>query len=356
MAVVKGEKEGNAGGWPAVVAQLLSILGGAARPAVIVAGLLTGLYFFVEQGNKIASESAKARQETEKLNAEKLKDADEKLTKAQAQLLETYTRFQDIGTKQVGNLKEVLDLRENVEKDRQKKVEEIKGFQEDKARLEAELERHKTEIERSASELDKKEKLLAKQGEELNAQQIRLKDAQLNYEQLARQREEAERSHAKAQGNCSARPDESTSGVRSAVAGRKAAIASDRCARIWAIATAGSAASPSTLRRPLHMHESDIEERPSAPEFRFEQESGQARSGLPLRPLSPLAGGSNPAGRASISAPRPPLSASRGGAALSMPRLSIGRPCNVAPLLAYCRFRRVKQGPHELAARVSLRA
>jgi hypothetical protein len=43
-----------------------------------------------------------------------------------------------------------------------------------------------------------------------------------------------------------------------------------------------------------------------AVEIRPEQESDQARSGLPLGRLAPLAGGWNPAGRASISAPRPP--------------------------------------------------
>jgi hypothetical protein len=41
-------------------------------------------------------------------------------------------------------------------------------------------------------------------------------------------------------------------------------------------------------------------------EIRPEQEADQARSGLPLGRLAPLAGGWNPAGRASISAPRPP--------------------------------------------------
>jgi len=80
-----------------------------------------------------------------------------------------------------------------------------------------------------------------------------------------------------------------------------------------------------------------------------EQESDQARSGLRFDPLAPLAGGSNPLAEQAYRRLDRHF-ASPGGAAFSMPRLPIGRPCNVVSLLAYCRFRRVKQGTHEPAA------
>jgi hypothetical protein len=84
---------------------------------------------------------------------------------------------------------------------------------------------------------------------------------------------------------------------------------------------------------------------------RPEQESDQARSGLPLGPLAPLAGGWNPAGRASISAPRPPHRfVWRSGVLDAAAARSAGRAtwCHIA----FCRFRRVKQQTHEPAARV----
>jgi hypothetical protein len=86
-------------------------------------------------------------------------------------------------------------------------------------------------------------------------------------------------------------------------------------------------------------------------EIRPEQESDQARSGLPPGPLAPLAGGWNPAGRASISAPRPPHRfVWRSGVLDAATPRSAGRAtwCH----LAYCRFRRVRQQTHEPAARV----
>jgi hypothetical protein len=62
-----------------------------------------------------------------------------------------------------------------------------------------------------------------------------------------------------------------------------------------------------------------------------EQESAQARSGLPRRPLAPLAGGSNPLAEEAYRRLDGHF-VSPGGAAFSMPRLPIGRPCNIVSL------------------------
>jgi hypothetical protein len=187
----------NVTGWAGIVQLLIHALGGAAKYAVIVAGLLVALYFFVEQQNKIASESAKARQEAEKFNEQKLKDADERLAKAQGQLLETYTKFQEIGSKQVNNLKEVLALREVVDKENREKIEAIQHLEADKHHMEQELAQHKAEGEKVNEELDKKSKLLALQSDELRLRRMQIDKARLDFEQERREREEGERSRLK---------------------------------------------------------------------------------------------------------------------------------------------------------------
>jgi len=170
-------------GWAGIIQLLINALGGAAKYAVIVAGLLIALYFFVEQQNKIASESTKARQEAEKINEEKLRDADQRLKNAQTQLLDTYTKFQEIGSKQVDNLKEVLALREVVDKENRAKIEAIQSLEADKRRAETELAQHKTEGE--------------KLNEELKLRKIQIEKARLDFEQERHERQEADRSRLK---------------------------------------------------------------------------------------------------------------------------------------------------------------
>jgi hypothetical protein len=170
-------------GWASVIKLLLHALGGAAKYAVIVAGLLVALYFFIEQQSKIASEAAKARQEAEKLNEDKLRDADERLAKAQTQLVETYERFQEIGTKQVNSLKELLAFRESVEQQSRDKAEEVQ--------------RLKSESERLTVELEGKNKIQAAQAEELKVQKLQVEKARQDFEQEKRQKEEADRARIK---------------------------------------------------------------------------------------------------------------------------------------------------------------
>lgn len=177
-------------GWAGVVKALLQALGGAAKYAVIVAGLLAALYFFIEQQSKIASEAAKARQEAEKLNEEKLRDADERLARAQTQLVDTYARFQEIGSKQVSNLKEVLEFREIVDKQNRQKIDEVQKLEAEKREAEQELSQHKSEGERLTAEL-------AKKSDELNVQKIQIDKARLDFEQERREREDADRSRMK---------------------------------------------------------------------------------------------------------------------------------------------------------------
>jgi hypothetical protein len=184
-------------GWAGIIQLFINALGGAAKYAVIVAGLLVALYFFIEQQNKIASESAKARQEAEKFNELKLKDADERLAHAQNQLLETYTKFQEIGSKQVNNLKEVLAFREVVDKENREKIEEIQKLEVGKRQAEEEISKHKAEGEKLNEELDRKSKLLETQSGELKLRMTQIDKARLDFEQQRREREEAERSRLK---------------------------------------------------------------------------------------------------------------------------------------------------------------
>jgi len=85
---------------------------------------------------------------------------------------------------------------------------------------------------------------------------------------------------------------------------------------------------------------------------RPEQEAASARSGLSLGPVAPLRGGPCPAGRASVSAPRPPLPLRLAE------RRCRRRDSRSARRVMRCHFprtaalRRAKQGPHEPAARV----
>jgi hypothetical protein len=142
--------------------------------------------FFIEQQNKIASESAKARQEAEKFNELKLKDADERLAHAQNQLLETYTKFQEIGSKQVNNLKEVLAFREVVDKENREKIEEIQKLEVGERQAEEELSKHKADGEKLNEQLDRKSKLLETQSEELKIRMTQIDKARLDFEQQRR--------------------------------------------------------------------------------------------------------------------------------------------------------------------------
>jgi hypothetical protein len=182
--------KGVGAGWAGVVKLLIQALGSEAKYAVIVAGLLVALYFFIEQQNKIATESAKARQEAEKLSQEKLKDADDRLAKAQAQLVETYAKFQEIGSKQVSNLKEVLDFRELVDQQNRHKIDEVQRLEDEKRQAEQELSQHKAEGERLAAELQKK-------GDELTIQKAQIDKARLDFQQEKRERDETERTRMK---------------------------------------------------------------------------------------------------------------------------------------------------------------
>jgi hypothetical protein len=149
-----------AAGWAGVAQVLLSALGGAAKFAVIVAGLLIALYFFIDQQNKIFSEAAKARQQAEENNEKKLEASDKRLQtsqtqlqNAQSQLLATYHEFQDIGARQVNNLKSVLDLRETVDTQTQqlenrlhKDEEELTVHRADAQKLTEQLNQKTTEL------------------------------------------------------------------------------------------------------------------------------------------------------------------------------------------------------------------
>jgi len=108
-------------GWAGVAQVFIRALGGAAKYAVIVAGMLIALYFYIDQQNKIATAAATAREKAEELNEKKLDAADKRLQTAetqlqaaQQQLVTTYQSFQDIGSRQVNNLKDVLNLRDQL--------------------------------------------------------------------------------------------------------------------------------------------------------------------------------------------------------------------------------------------------
>jgi hypothetical protein len=175
MAEENGKADTNAAGWAGVVQQMLAALGSAAKYAVIVAGILIALYFFTEQSNK-------ARQEGEKINEEKVKDADKRLASAQSQLLNTYTQFQEIGTRQVNNLKEVLDLREQVDKQENTKrdeIQEIEGKLKEDKRQEAQLIEEEARLNK---ELAQRQTLLTAKSNELLHQQTLLDQARLDFE------------------------------------------------------------------------------------------------------------------------------------------------------------------------------
>ena len=108
-------------GWAGVAQVFIRALGGAAKYAVIVAGMLIALYFYIDQQTKIATAAATAREKAEELNEKKLDAADKRLKTAetqlqaaQQQLVTTYQSFQDIGSRQVNNLKDVLNLRDQL--------------------------------------------------------------------------------------------------------------------------------------------------------------------------------------------------------------------------------------------------
>jgi len=175
MAEENGKADTNAAGWAGVVQQMLTALGSAAKYAVIVAGILIALYFFNEQSNK-------ARQEGEKINEEKLKDTDARLASAQSQLLKTYTQFQEIGTRQVNNLKDVLDPREQIDKQEKSKRDEIQQIEEKLAedkRQEAQLTEQQARLN---AQLEQRQTLLTAKSNELLHQQTLLDQARLDFE------------------------------------------------------------------------------------------------------------------------------------------------------------------------------
>ena len=73
-------------GWAGVAQVFIRALGGAAKYAVIVAGMLIALYFYIDQQNKIATAAATAREKAEELNEKKLDAADKRLQTAETQL------------------------------------------------------------------------------------------------------------------------------------------------------------------------------------------------------------------------------------------------------------------------------
>ena len=184
-------------GWAGVAQVFIRALGGAAKYAVIVAGMLIALYFYIDQQNKIATAAATAREKAEELNEKKLDAADKRLQTAetqlqaaQQQLVTTYQSFQDIGSRQVNNLKDVLNLRDQVDT-------QIQALENSQRKDEGELAAHKAAAEKLEEQLNQKQQFILTQTAELNARQNQLDKARSAFDQKRHQLDDAERARLK---------------------------------------------------------------------------------------------------------------------------------------------------------------
>ena len=152
----ESDNDTSPAGWAGVVQVLINSLGEAAKYAVIVAGLLIALYFFIAQYNKITSESTKAREESEKFNQQKLEAADKRVETAENHLLAIYDKFDKMGSQQVAGLNAELKFRDKVETESRNKSIELLQSKENEHDVEQQLAARKAEIQKLTDELDSK--------------------------------------------------------------------------------------------------------------------------------------------------------------------------------------------------------
>ena len=109
---------------------------------------------------------------------------------AQQQLVTTYQSFQDIGSRQVNNLKDVLNLRDQVDT-------QIQALENSQRKDEGELAAHKAAAEKLEEQLNQKQQFILTQTAELNARQNQLDKARSAFDQKRHQLDDAERARLK---------------------------------------------------------------------------------------------------------------------------------------------------------------
>jgi hypothetical protein len=188
------EETPSSAGWAGVVQVFITALGSASKYAVIVAGLLTALYFFIDQTNKFAVENAKDREHAEELNQKKLDSADKRLEiletqlqGAQKQLVATYQGFQDIGSSQINNLNKVLTLREQADTQLQEADTQLQQLEDRERKDDQELSIHKAASETLTTELHQKQQFIS-------AQTALIDKVQADFDKQRNELEDAERS------------------------------------------------------------------------------------------------------------------------------------------------------------------